>query len=164
MFAPQHGSSDEPRTVVVRLPAAPPGDYLRWMAYWREIEQAMAVRPALERHAASLSAPFVREATADHISGAWVTSIIAQATDAKRQGSATVEPQIDGPPELVLKAAGYVQRRGRWLQGTTVVEAMGIRPLEPHLVRLRGEVVKALKEQASAADLPGPTPASEASS
>src|SRR5213078_1408497 len=100
--------------------------------------------------------PFVREATADHISGAWVTSIIDQATDAKRQGSATVEPRIDGPPELVLKAAGYVERRGRWLQGTTVVEAMGIRPLEPHLVRLRAEAVRTMRLQAAEATEAGP--------
>ncbi len=137
-----------PATIAVRLPAARPADYLRWMAYWREVEQAMADRPALERHASAMSAPFVREPFADHLSGVWVTSIIQQATDAKRAGVDAVTPCLDGSPADLLRAADYVERRGRWLHTTVVVEAMGIRPLEPHLVRLRAETVKALRDQA----------------
>jgi hypothetical protein len=143
------GTAEKLAAVVVRLPAAAPDDYLRWMAYWREIEQAMASRPALERHASALSAPFVREPFADHLSGVWVTSIIQQAADAKRADAATVAPELEGSPDQLLRAAQYVERRGRWLQSTIVVEAMGIQPLEPHLVRLRAESVRALREQAA---------------
>ena len=135
--------------MAVRLPAAPPDDYLRWMAYWREVEQAMADRPALERHASAMSAPFVREPFADHLSGVWVTSIIQQAADAKRTGAESVSPSLEGSAADMLRAADYVERRGRWLHTTVVVEAMGIRPLEPHLVRLRAEAVKSLREQAA---------------
>jgi hypothetical protein len=139
--------TDRPATIAVVLPAAPPEGYLRWMAYWREVEQAMAERPALERHASAMSAPFVREPFADHLSGVWVTSIIQQATDAKREGAVAVSPDLEGSPADLLRAADYVERRGRWLHTTVVVEAMGIRPLEPHLVRLRADCVKALRDQ-----------------
>jgi hypothetical protein len=139
--------SDAPAVSVVP-PEAAPDRYLRWMAYWREVEQAMAARPSLERHASKASATFLRsEGRRVHLDGPG-DQITRQAIEAKRAGTPFFSPVVTGPRRLLSEAAAYVWRRGRWLEGTTAMEAVGVEPLEPELVELRRAVVAAIRTAA----------------
>ena len=133
------------QSLQVRLPPAPPDHYLRWMAYWREVEQAMAARPAFEHHASSVSAPFLRGEVAEYLSGVMCTEIIRQAAEAKRVGALDVRPVVTGGSAILLEAVGTIRRRGRWLDETLSLEAAGVEPLEPELIALRKRAVRVME-------------------
>jgi len=147
------------QSVEIRLPPAPPDDYLRWMAYWREVEQAMAARPAFEHHASSVSAPFLRGEVAEYLSGVMCTEIIRQAAEAKRVGALDVRPLVAGKPDILLEAVETIRRRGRWMDETLSLEAAGVEPLEPELIALRKRAVRvmelAIHRAADQAQAPG---------
>jgi hypothetical protein len=129
----------------VQLPPAPPDDYLRWMAFWRQVEQAMAARPALEHYASSVSAPFLQGEIAEFISGVLVTEIIRQAAEARRRGQREVAPVIRASREVLVSVVGYIRRRGRWMEETVSLELAGVDPLEPELLALRKRAIRALE-------------------
>jgi hypothetical protein len=133
------------QSLQIRLPPAPPDHYLRWMAFWREVEQAMATRPAFEHHASSVSAPFLRGAVAEYLSGVMCTEIIRQAVEAKRAGAKDVRPVITGGSDILLEAVETIRRRGRWMDETLSLEAAGVNPLEPEFVELRKRAVRVME-------------------
>jgi hypothetical protein len=135
-------------TARVVLPEASPEQYLRWMAFWREVEQKVGERPSLQTLAAREAAPFLGDPVADYLSST-VSEIAHQASAARDQGRAAVAPEVEGPPDLLIEASSYVARRGAWLSQFKVAEAMGIDPLEPELVELRRRVVEAIRNQLS---------------
>lgn len=128
------------------LPSAPPGNYLRWLAFFREVEQRMGEKPGLESVAAALSAPFMRDEVAERISTDLIPQLASQAHEAQSRGDATVTPVIEAEPSLMRTMTEYVARRGAFLT-PQVVSAMGIEPLDAKLVALRVEVITAVREQ-----------------
>jgi hypothetical protein len=121
------------------------------MAYWRQVEQALASRPALELHASSVSAPFLQGEVAEFISSTLVTDVIRQATRARQEGLDEVAPVVTGPVDLLAATVDYVRRRGRWMEETVSLELIGVAPLERELVTLRRAVIDRLERGLEAA-------------
>jgi hypothetical protein len=130
----------------VRLPEAPAEHYLRWMAFWRDVEAAMLERPSLEQVASAQSAPFLRGELARQISDL-AGEISAQARVAVAEGRYRLAPVVvleDG--SMIRGIADYVERRGGWLQENAA--SMAVVPLAPELVLLRTRVVETLRAEA----------------
>lgn len=128
------------------LPDAPPSSYLRWLAFWREVEQRMVERPSLEAAASRVSAPFLNDEVAQTISGVLVPRIVEQAREAASADRRTVAPTIEADPEVMSQVTRYVRRRLAFLT-PDVCRAMDVEPLEPTLARLRDSVLEALEKQ-----------------
>ena len=79
-------------SVTVLLPPAAPEAYLRWMSFWRQVEQRRIERPALNEVASAESAPSAGDRVANFLSSEVVTAIMAQAAKARREGGAVVMP------------------------------------------------------------------------
>jgi hypothetical protein len=125
------------------LPAAPPQRYLRWMAYWREVESQMLSNPAVEAVASREAAPFLRGEMAAFISTI-VGTIVDTAMGAKEAGQELVAPVIELPDREVARAiADLVERRGAWLDAHA--GSLGIVPLESELISLRESTVALLR-------------------
>lgn len=137
-----------PGSVTVTLPAARPDAYLRWVAFWREVEDRMLQSPSLEAYASSMSVPFLRGEVARFVSDVLARQLVDQATRAERQGRDYVVPRITGDRRLLAAAKWYIAERGDWLSSssgtTTMAEAMGVPALPSDLVSLRQRVVTAL--------------------
>ena len=88
--------------LIVRLPPAPPDTYLRWMAYWRELEGALHQHAAVAALAAAQGVPFFDDDVADYMSGVLATAVIDQAPTARRLGAPLIAPQLEGPVEHEL--------------------------------------------------------------
>jgi hypothetical protein len=133
------------------LPPAPPRTYLRWMAFWRTVEQAMLRNPALEDFASGESAPFLEGPVALFLSEV-VSEISAQAEVAEQERRETVAPELSGPLEFWEGAADYVEVRGGWLDAQLergpVAELTGLKPLDQECQALRMRVVETVREHA----------------
>jgi hypothetical protein len=116
------------------------------MAFWREVEQAMATRPAYEQYASSVSAPFLRGEVAEYLSGVLVPDVLRQAIEAKRLGQPEFRPVVTGPFDILRESADHIHRRGRWMDETVSLEVAGVDPLEPELVGLRKRVVRSIEQ------------------
>lgn len=133
------------------LPEAPPSSYLRWLAFWREVEQRMVERPSLEAAASRVSAPFLSDEVARTISDVLVPRIVEQAREAVSADRTTVAPIIEADPALMDQAIRYVRRRMAFMT-PQVSRAMDVEPLDPALVRLRDAVLEALEKQVTEPD------------
>jgi hypothetical protein len=133
------------------LPEASPSSYLRWLAFWREVEQRMIERPSLEAAASAASAPFISDEVARTISSELVPSLVEQARLAESNGEGRVAPVLEVERQAMANAVGYVRRRTGFLTPETC-KAMGVEPLEPSLVRLRDSVVQSLEQQLTDSD------------
>jgi hypothetical protein len=137
--------------IEIKLPEAEPADYLSWMAFWREVEQRVGASPALETMASEESAPFIRDDIARFLSDNIVGAIATQAGEAKQRGDELVTPMLRGNVEIVPRALHDVALRMRWLTDERC-RAMGIEPLEPHLVALRLRVLETVLDQLGSVD------------
>jgi len=125
------------------LPDAQPELYLRWMAYWREVESQMLAHPAVEEVASREAAPFLRGEVATFISST-VGTIVELAMAAKQQHQEWITPVIDLPDlQTARTVAEFVERRGAWLDSHA--GSLGIAPLEPELVALRSQAIAMLR-------------------
>jgi hypothetical protein len=131
----------------VLLPEASPDQNLRWMAFWREVEDRMLEHPGLASVAGAESAPFLHDSIADYLSTAVVSEFARQARAAKNAGQRVVVPRLSVDADTFARALGYVLRRGNWLQQRGIPEAMGIEPLDEELVRLRSALLVSLQTQ-----------------
>lgn len=133
----------------VRLPPAAPEDYLRWITWFRGVEQAMLRDPEFEDWASrAASAPFLEGPVAlflSHMAGA----ILSQAGDAKRSGRPLVQPELEGPDQFWEDAADYMETRGGWLDetldGAPLAIVKDLKPLDEDLRQLRGRVVAEIR-------------------
>jgi hypothetical protein len=140
-----HMTEDE---VAVTLPAASPSSYLLWTAYWRQVEQAMARRPDLERVASAASAPFLHGEVARFISEHLVRSLAYQAIEALRLSEyEEFSPVLRWARSLLAATPEYVERRARYLQDDADHAALGIDRLDTDLVSLRARAIAAIREQ-----------------
>ena len=131
--------------VTVTLPAAPPGAYLGWMAFCREVEQRLAEHRTLLDIASRQSAPFAGDEVADFLSAEVVLSLIRQASEPQKRGDPLVAPQLTGRRDLLERGIRYVSLRGTWIEEHDLAQAMGIEPLEPELGDLRDAVLDAVE-------------------
>jgi hypothetical protein len=141
-------------TVRIRLPEASPELYLRWMAYWRRVEERMAGNPFLERLIADASAPFFDDEIAEFISRDLVTAIERQAEEAQQAGEPSVAPTLKGQAETLSEAVAYVIRRSRLLQRPDIARDIKIRPLPEELANLRAMVMAVIQMQLSETGIP----------
>jgi hypothetical protein len=128
----------------IELPRANADDYLRWMAYWRDVESSMLERPALEHLASSESAPFLRGEVARTLSDL-ARKITVQA-QLSRDDDQPCVPRIEVKESFLVEIADYMERRGAWLQ--TYCLSMAIPPLEPRLCELRKRVISTIRSEA----------------
>lgn len=133
--------------VKIVLPPGPPAAYRKWVAFWREVEEKMLARPALEALASEASAPFLRGAAAAFWSEVVVYEIMTQALTAKRVGDRLVSPSFAGDAALIAEAVDIVERRGRWLHLDVVAKAIGVEPLERELLLLQAKVIEVIRHQ-----------------
>jgi hypothetical protein len=127
------------RTVSVRLPSAPPTDYLRWVAYVRQVNEALRRLPMVAAVAVRDTPP-LDEATLDV--AMWLArEINRSALAAQERGDRWVVPQADVEAGALRHAVAYFEQRARWLDQNLaeprVAEALGVEALEPELVELR---------------------------
>lgn len=129
----------------LRLPSAPPGSYLRWIAFWREIESSLlpqrdtdAARVLFSGEDARLFADIARR-------------IADQAEDARRAGVATLSPVVRLPETedrvaAVTALAKAFARRRKWLDSHGLPAEVA--PLQNDLIDLRDLVLSTLVETA----------------
>ena len=137
-------------SVSVRLPAAPPGTYLRGMAYWHELERAMHEHPSVATLAATQGVPFFGDEVAEHISGILATALVEQASHARRAGSETVAPVLGGPAPLMSRVGDHLRRRTQWLRETKALRALGVQPPDQESVRLLEAAISEFDRQVRA--------------
>lgn len=129
----------------LRLPPAPPGLYLRWMRYWREIERVMVDYPRLAELAGEESAPFLRDPIAEYLSHEVIPQIVEQA-----EGAATapkVSPVLVADVSKIRRALDYIAKRAGWLSQPGVHDALGVAEPDSEIRDLRARVVVAVAEQ-----------------
>lgn len=131
------------------LPAAPPDAYLRWMAFWRDVERVLLEHPKVREVADVEASPFLEGETAVFMSRA-AGAIIAQAEDARAAGAAEIRPVIEVPHRtgFLEEIASFLERRGSWLDAHG--GAIGIDPLEDDLRSLRVHVIQTVRAAAAA--------------
>ena len=127
----------------VTLPPASPTSYLRWVAFWREVEDRMLASEQLREIAAKEAAPFMDGEVARFISQA-AGQIASQATSVPDHDSFT--PVITIPPAIRGEVAETIARRAAWLDLNH--EALGIGALEQDLGDLRSRVIAAVRAAA----------------
>jgi hypothetical protein len=136
--------------VTVTYPSASPDVYLRWLAYFREVEAAMLGHPALADLAMREAGPFVQGETAGFISTA-VGQLAAQAREARAMGLTRVAPTITGAARLLAQSLLLAERRNAWLEadldGRPLVEVLGIDSLDEDGHRLRAAALDAVRGQ-----------------
>jgi len=133
--------------VELRLPRAHALDYLRWMAYWREVETRMIEHPALERLASKEAGEFLGGADAKLISKL-AADLASQATAARAAGREIVQPtlEMDRDPASLFGLAHLIASRAEWLQRHE--KPLDVAPLDAHLVALRSKVIRAIADHA----------------
>jgi hypothetical protein len=138
------------REVTVTYPAARPAVYLRWLAYFREVESAMLVHAGLADLAMKEAGPFVQGETAGFISTT-VGRLASQAREAQAKGSAEVAPIISGNARLLAESLLLVERRNAWLEadvnGRPLVEVLGIDSLDADGHALRTAAIDSVRHQ-----------------
>jgi hypothetical protein len=132
--------------ITLELPEAPPKAYLRWMAYWREVERWMLEHRDLEAAAEVESAPFFHNRVAEFLSREAIPQIVRQAQTARRQGR-RVAPKVEAPPDIMAEAVGYIIRRSRWLQEQELAGLPGMPPLDEEVANIRAKVMAVIQLQ-----------------
>lgn len=142
--------------MTVVLPKASPDAYLRWIAWWRRVDQAMMDRPALARLVASTNEALMQGPVAEFFSGRLLRDIGSQAAAAEREGQTTVRPKVTGTDGLLAGAADHVQRWAEWmdwaLEQDRVSKYMDVPPLAGRLRALRDRVARAICQQVGLRD------------
>lgn len=138
------------------MPSAPPDLYVRWITWWRTVEQAMLRDPRLEDFASEMSEPFLAGAVALFLSE-MASSLHDQAVEAESLGLELVEPEVAGPKQFWEEAAQYLETRSSWLDSVLDAQAppglTEVEPLEPELRVLRMRLIERVR---SVVDAPVP--------
>jgi len=133
--------------VTIRLPAAPPEAYLRYLAWWEALDRFLADDPAAgPAPQGALWTGATNELAAD-----LAEQLRAQARIALDQGRATVSPILRGDPVVWRIRLGYAARRGQWVDRLAADD----RPVpvpDPDLIELRHEVRTAVVSGLGAAE------------
>jgi hypothetical protein len=119
------------------------------MAWWRDVEQALASRSALERHASEVAAPFFHSDVAWFMSTTMVHTITRQALVAMASGTAACTPLVEGPARMFRQVVVFMERRGRWLEEMSAL--IGLPPLDADLAGLRRRATGDIQRQVDAA-------------
>jgi anti-anti-sigma factor len=140
--------------VTIQLPAASPHLYLRWVAWWRDVERFASglAQEAVANVGAGPTEPAVERLLPIHI-----RLIEVQSREAVRRDRGEVRPELTGDPEVFLRSLDYSDKRGEWLLGLARA-GLTVPRFPSELMLLRERVVAAIEEAASAPSLAG-TPA-----
>ncbi len=148
--APELLSSLPDREATVTYPAASPNAYLRWLAYFREVEAAMLEHPGLADLALKESGPFLEGPTARLISEL-VGVLAQQARSARAEGLPLVAPILSANARLLAESLALAEQRNAWLEaevsGRPLVEVLGIDPLDPEAHALRVAAMENVRRQ-----------------
>jgi anti-anti-sigma factor len=127
--------------VTIRLPAASPGLYLRWVEWWRDVERFAAgvAGEAVANVGTGPSEPAVERLLPIHM-----RLIEVQARDALKKGRSEVAPELTGDPELLDRSLDYSSRRGEWLLGLAR-SGLNVPKFPAELVSLRERVVDSVR-------------------
>jgi hypothetical protein len=130
------------------MPSAPPDLYVRWITWWRTVEQAMLRDPRLEDLASEMSEPFLVGAVALFLSE-MASSLHDQAVEAESLGLELVEPEVAGPKQFWEEAAQYLDTRSTWLDSVLNAQPppglAEVEPLEPELRVLRMRLIERVR-------------------
>ncbi len=136
--------------VEIALPPEPADRYLTWVAWWRGVEEAMAQRPVLARHASIASAPFLRGRVAEFVSSCLLTDVGRQAREALREGRVAA-PVVRGDANLWARAAGTMAAQARWLEWALshleIARVLELEPQEAGVTDLQEGVLRAIRAQ-----------------
>jgi hypothetical protein len=136
------------RDVTVTYPTATPATYLRWLAYFREVEAAMLEHPGLADLALKEAGPFVEGRTAGFIS-TMVGVLASQAREARANGMPRVTPTITGNAQVWAASLLLSEQRNAWLEadinGRPLVEVLGIDSLDAEGQALRTDAIDTVR-------------------
>jgi len=137
--------------VTIRLPAASPHLYLRWVAWWRDVEGFAA---GLAHEAVANVGTGPTEPAVERLLPIHIRLIEVQAREAFRQGREEVGPELTGEPETFLRSLDYSDRRGDWLLGLARA-GLTVPRFPSDVISLRERVVAAIQQAATAPTLAG---------
>jgi hypothetical protein len=148
--APELVHSLPDREVTLTYPTATPDTYLRWLAYFREVEVTMLEHPHLAKLALRETGPFVSGPVAGFISTT-VGHLSRQALEASAAGLRSVTPTVSGNARLLAESVLLAERRNAWLEaevsGRPLVEILGIEPLDREGHSLRTAAIARVRQQ-----------------
>jgi hypothetical protein len=151
--APELLSSLPDSDVTLTYPTAPPDTYIRWLAYFREVETAMLEHPHLAELALQESGPFISGPVAGFISTT-VAHLSRQALEASAAGLRNVAPTVSGNARMLAASLLLAERRNAWLEaevsGRPLVEILGIEPLDREGHSLRTAAIERVRAQLTA--------------
>ncbi len=133
--------------VRVRLPAASPQTYLRYVEWWREVERFVTEDPAREAAAAAAGGP-VRAMAVQMVAPSQITEVEEQVHAAVRSGVAEVAPDVRGDLAMWRLAMAYGERRREWL-ARLAEGGEAVPELPPDVERLREQVLAAIRRRLS---------------
>jgi anti-anti-sigma factor len=137
--------------VTIRLPAAPPEDYLRWVEWWREAQSLVGPKLPGDRDDHGTPAGASAAARLIPVHSRLVES---QARHALLRERSVVAPEISGDADMWRRAFEYGEQLKAWLQDRA---REGTSPeFPPDLVRLREATLKAIREGLSASAAASP--------
>lgn len=137
-------SAPSPQPVRILLPEAPPELYLAWTAFTVAAEQKARDRPHLLSQASRSG--FITTPAAHAAHAMIVAPLTEQCEAALREGTAMVAPVVEGDPEDLSAALGYLQQWGEWLATSEAFLEEGISLPAPEIAAVRTAALKAMRE------------------
>ena len=136
------------------LPRAVSWSYLRWCAFFREVEAAIATRPALVALTALEGVPFVGSRVAEAVSSDVIGEIGRQARRAVRNSLASMVPHLELSSVEARACGRHLARQMDWLRQPGLLHALGIQHLAADEVFLANSVTSALLATESTVRIP----------
>ncbi|TMK84710.1 MAG: STAS domain-containing protein [Actinobacteria bacterium] len=129
--------------VSIRLPAASPATYLRYLEWWRDLARFLERDAGLKERSRAMGGPV--DALAVQVLGpTHASEIDTQARGALNRGDAEVAPVITGRPVLWRIALTYADRRMAWLRDLAR-ERTDVPPIESDVDALRASIHQAVR-------------------
>jgi hypothetical protein len=149
-------------SVEVRLPAAAPSLYLRWLSFMRSLEAVMHERrPVAELAEQESGASFIEGSGATFVSEIVIPSVRRQASEAIAAGAPLVQPVLSTSRSQLLAWHEWRMREAQWLGllGGDLpqrVAALGLEPPDDEMHDLMNRASAAIAKAAFTASTEAP--------